>query len=129
MCNVFVATHLWLRLPVSIHAGLPIIPQEWCVCVFMCVYMHVFTCVCITVCVCVYVYVCGYVHAYTCICVLCMWECDCLCVRAYVCVCACECASVCVCVRQCIYTNVNHAACCLLIDFTVQWMGMVDYST
>ncbi len=73
--------------------------QEWCVCVWVCVWESVCVCVCVRVCVCV----CVCVRECVCVCV-CVRECVCVCVRECVSVCVWE--SVCVCVCVCVWESV-----------------------
>ena len=87
-----------------------VVKENWCVCVFVCVYVYVhvcvFMCVCLYLCVCVFicVHVCVYVSLCMCLYVymyMCMYVCVyvymcvhmhvCICVHMYVCMNACMC--------------------------------------
>ena len=100
-------------------------------CVFVyviacCVYVGVFTCVCVFVCL------------YVCVCV-CVIVCVCMCVC--VCVCLCECVRVCVhaCVRACVHACVRACVCvclcmcvcmCVTVYLTTDsrvWDSLLDY--
>ena len=76
------------------------------VCVYMCMYTHLYMCICI------YIYIYIYAEGDSCECImctcvcLCVYLCVCLCVLiymcVYVCVCVCVCWYVCVCVCVCV---------------------------
>ena len=76
---------------------------------FVLLMSHLFSCVCVgvCVCVCVCVYVCVCVCVGVCACV-CVWACVCECVCACVCECACVCAYVGVVVRVSVYSRNDH---------------------
>jgi len=64
-----------------------------CMCVLVCVYMHMCAFVCVGVCM----------HMCVCVCV-CMHMCVCMCVCVCICVCwcVCVCVGVCVCISVCV---------------------------
>ena len=108
-----------VRRPIDREQG--VFVCVFCVCVHVCVCIHVNVCVCMHVCVhtceCVCVRACVCLHTCECVCVracVCLHTCECVCVRACVCMHTCEC----VCVRACVCMHTCECMCVCIGTWT-----------
>ena len=91
-----------------------------CVCLYMCMFVHVYvcTCVCLYMCMCVHVYVCTCVCLYMCMCVH-VYVCTCVCV--YMCMFVHVYVCTCVCLYMCMFNQTCIAIRCFKLLLTLMY--------